>query len=170
MFLICLDSREGEPGIGVGDGRAPAGAVRLPGGAAARPHPDVAIRLHHGGGVSVVERENPLDVSPDRLPLPSGHVSYTYDKLIKITVYGPVSWVDPGDLKKTNYYVKTSLAIFFFSWIFYILTQLVALIYWIHVAIREWRGADENNNDEEEERAQVIIAEVSSVLNLDPVL
>ena len=42
------------------------------------------------------------------------------------------------------------------------MTQLVALIYWIHIAIREWRGADENN-DEEEERAQVIIAEVPSV-------
>ena len=102
MFLICLDSREGEPGTSGGDGRAPAGAVRLPGGAAARPCPGLAVRLCDSGGLPSLECEDPLDVSPDRLPLPSGHVSYTYDKLIKITVYGPVSWVDPGDLKKNK--------------------------------------------------------------------
>ena len=52
------------------------------------------------------------------------------------------------------------------------MTQLVALIYWVYVAIREWREADDQNNDEDEEdqRVQVIIAEVSSVVNSDPVL
>ena len=103
-LIICffLDSREGEPGARGGDGRAPAGAVRLPGGSAAGLRPGLAVRLRDSGGVSPLECENPLDVSPDRRPLPSGHVSYTYDKLIKITVYGPVSWVDPGDLKEKH--------------------------------------------------------------------